>query len=136
MFSFFSFRSAWQEPHSEHQIIETTRSAQVVPLRPASNASHRVDTSSSFIKFLHENTTVSRNPLINRFDSIRREFLFQLGLKWDRLLVPVKEPFSLNMTNDQVVQQALAAFKLVKTKKKVRISKRNFFLDFTFCEFG
>lgn len=52
-------RLAWQEPHSEHHVVETARSVNVVPLPQPFFPANRAETSSSFGKYLHENTSVS-----------------------------------------------------------------------------
>jgi hypothetical protein len=48
------------------------------------------------------------------YSSMTTSFFFQLGSKWDRLLVPIKEPLSHSLDNDQHIQLALSVFKLVR----------------------
>lgn len=123
----------WEEPHSEHHITETPRSTQVVPFRPPSNANNRIDPSSSFVKYLHENTSVSFRFLALPCNIIS----LQLGSKWDRLLVPIKEPLSSNITNDQQVQLAASIFKLVSGIVSFPKEKHQHVedLDFTLCQY-
>jgi hypothetical protein len=39
-----------------------------------------------------------------------------MGTKWDRLLTPIKEPFTNFISNQQHTQLALSLFKLVRKK--------------------
>jgi hypothetical protein len=49
---------AWQEPHNEQNIIEISRSTNVIPCDQHLFPSNNTETS-SFMKYIHENTNVS-----------------------------------------------------------------------------
>ncbi|CAM4880089.1 unnamed protein product [Rotaria socialis] len=91
--SIFNRLDAWQEPHSEQNITETSRSTNVIPsekhVLPASNTSE----TSSFMKYIQENTN--------------------LCMKWDRILNPIKEPFTKNINDQEHIQLAVTLFKLI-----------------------
>ncbi len=42
-----------------------------------------------------------------------------MGIKWDRLLSPIKEPFTTYLSNQQHTQLALSLFKLVRNSTKI-----------------
>ncbi|CAF2391956.1 unnamed protein product [Rotaria sp. Silwood2] len=83
----------WQEPHSEQHIIEISRSANVIPTEQHLFPLNNNTGTSSFMKYIQENT--------------------HLGMKWDRLLTPIKEPFTKNIHDQQHIQLALSLFKLI-----------------------
>ena len=49
---------AWQEPHNEQNIIEISRSTNVIPYEQHLFPLNNTETS-SFMKYIHENTNVS-----------------------------------------------------------------------------
>lgn len=49
---------AWQEPHNEQHIIETSRSTTVIPVEHSAVQSSHIETG-SLTKYLEENTKVS-----------------------------------------------------------------------------
>ncbi|CAF4602738.1 unnamed protein product [Rotaria sp. Silwood1] len=89
----FNRLDAWQEPHSEQHIIETSRSTNVIPTEQHLFPLNNNTGTSSFMKYIQENTN--------------------LGIKWDRLLNPIKEPFTKNIHEQQHIQLALSLFKLI-----------------------
>ncbi|CAF1023237.1 unnamed protein product [Rotaria sordida] len=89
----FNRLDAWQEPHSEQHIIETSRSTNVIPTEQHLFSLNNNTGTSSFMKYIQENTN--------------------LGMKWDRLLAPIKEPFTKHMHEQQHIQLALSLFKLI-----------------------
>jgi hypothetical protein len=59
-------------------------------------------------------------------------------MKWDRLLSPIKEPFTNHISNQQQTQLALSIFKLVRNSFFFVFSGRLYrfnYLDFTFCKY-
>ncbi len=52
------FFIAWQEPHNEEQIIELSRSTNVIPVEQHIFPSNNTETT-SFMKYIQENTNVS-----------------------------------------------------------------------------
>ncbi len=56
--SLFCISLAWQEPHNEQNIIEISRSTNVVPIEHQAFPSNHTETS-SFMKYIQENTNVN-----------------------------------------------------------------------------
>ncbi|CAF1240131.1 unnamed protein product [Adineta ricciae] len=83
---------AWEEPHSDEHIIETSRSTHVIPSEQLSLPPNNTE-KSSFLKYIQEHT--------------------YLGNKWDRLLTPIEVPLTNNISNQQQTQLALSLFKLI-----------------------
>ncbi|CAF3639551.1 unnamed protein product [Adineta steineri] len=88
----FNRLDTWQEPHNEQHIIEISRATNVIPSGQHLFPSHNIETL-SFIKYIQDNT--------------------RFGTKWDRFLIPIQEPFTNNISNQQYIQLALSLFKLI-----------------------
>jgi hypothetical protein len=59
---YFIFFLAWQEPHNEQNIIEISRSTNVISVEQHIIPSNNIETS-PFIKYIQENTHVSYDIL-------------------------------------------------------------------------
>ncbi len=57
-YSYFLYILDWQEPHNEQNMIEISRSTNVIPAEQHVFPSNNTDTS-SFMKYIQENTNVT-----------------------------------------------------------------------------